>query len=69
MRAATSGALGSAPEQLGRPAPTADAVAARVVAFRELKNVVDDEVRLEIEGGGGNPVAGALTRIRGVLPF
>ena len=52
-----------------RESDTADAVAARVAAFRELKNVVDDEVRLEIEGGGGNPVAGALTRIRGVLPF
>jgi hypothetical protein len=48
---------------------TADAIAARVQAFRELKNVVDEEVLREIEGGGTNPVYGLFVQVRRVLSF
>ena len=36
---------------------TAEAIAARVQAFRELKNLIDDKVLREIEDGGANPVS------------
>lgn len=56
-----------------RDSHAADAVAARVAAFRELKNVVDDSVRREItraaEGGGTNPVQSAVSWVRRALPF
>lgn len=48
---------------------TADAIAARVQAFKELKHIVDEKTLREIEGGGGNPVYDAFVRVRRVLPF
>jgi predicted nucleic acid-binding OB-fold protein len=47
----------------------ADAIAARVEAFRELKNIVDEKVLREIEGGGSNPVFGLFVQVRRVLSF
>ena len=49
-----------------RDSDTADAIAARVQAFRELKNIVDEKVLCEIEGGGSNPVYDLLPRMRWV---
>jgi hypothetical protein len=52
-----------------RDSETADAIAARVQAFRELKNIVDEKVLREIEGGGSNPVYGLFAQVRRVLSF
>lgn len=52
-----------------RETETADAIAARVQAFKELKHIVDEKTLREIEGGGGNPVYDAFVRVRRVLPF
>ena len=52
-----------------RDSDTADAIAARVQAFRELKNIVDEKVLREIEGGGSNPVYGLFVQVRRVLSF
>jgi hypothetical protein len=49
-----------------RDSDTADAIAARVQAFRELKNIVDEKVVREIESGG-NPVSDLFVRVRRVL--
>jgi hypothetical protein len=48
---------------------TADAIAACVQAFRDLKNIVDEQVLREIEGGGANPVYGLFVQVRRVLSF
>ena len=52
-----------------RDSDTADAIAARVQAFRELKNIVDENVLREIERGGSNPVYGLFVQVRRVLSF
>ena len=52
-----------------RDSDTADAIAARVQAFRELKNIVDEKVLREIEGGGRNPVYDLFVQVRRVLSF
>jgi hypothetical protein len=52
-----------------RDSDTADAIAARVHAFRELKNIVDEKILREIEGGGSNPVYGIFVQVRRVLSF
>jgi len=52
-----------------RDSDTADAIAARVQAFRELKNIVDEKVLREIEGSGGNPVYGLFVQVRRALSF
>ena len=52
-----------------RDSDTADAIAARVQAFRELKNIVDAKVLREIEGGASNPVYGLFVQVRRVLSF
>ena len=52
-----------------RDSDTADAISARVQAFRELKNIVDEKVLREIEGGGSNPVYGLFVQVRRVLSF
>ena len=52
-----------------RDSATADAIAARVQAFREFKNIVDDTVLREVEGGGSNPVYGLFVQVRRVLSF
>ena len=57
----------------GRPgepeSDTADAVAAWVGAFRELKNVADDEVPRENRGRWGQSGAGSAHPDSGVLPI
>jgi hypothetical protein len=50
-----------------RHSDTADAIAARVQAFRELKNVVDDKVRQEVEAGGTKPANDPFTQVRRLL--
>lgn len=52
-----------------RDSHTADAIAARVQAFKELKHIVDEATLREIEGTGTNPLHGALIRVRRTLPF
>ena len=52
-----------------RDSNTADAIAARVQAFRELKNIVDEKVLREIEGGASNPVYDLFVQVRRVLSF
>lgn len=53
----------------GRDSDAADAVAARVQAFKELKHIVDEKTLREIEGGGGNSVYDAFVWVRRALPF
>ncbi|MEI8082730.1 MAG: hypothetical protein WCI74_12885 [Actinomycetes bacterium] len=48
---------------------TADGIDARVQAFRDLKNIVDDKVLREVEGGGSNPVHGLFVQVRRVFSF
>ena len=43
---------------------TADAIAARVQAFRELKNVVDEKILREIESGGAKPANDLFAHVR-----
>jgi hypothetical protein len=50
-----------------RHSDTADAIAARVQAFRELKNVVDEKVLREIEAGGTNPANDLFAQVRRLL--
>jgi hypothetical protein len=50
-----------------RHSDTADAIAARVQAFRELKNVVDEKVLREVESGGTNPSNDLFTQVRRLL--
>ena len=50
-----------------RDSDTADAIAARVQAFRELKNVVDEKVLREVEAGGTNPANDLFTQVRRLL--
>ena len=50
-----------------RHSDTADAIAARVQAFRELKNVVDEKVLREIEAGGAKPANDLFTQVRRLL--
>ncbi|MGV1004470.1 MAG: hypothetical protein ACOYEV_06805 [Candidatus Nanopelagicales bacterium] len=50
-----------------RESDAADAVAARVAAFRELKNIVDEQVLLEVEQGSGG--TDLISRARRLLPF
>ena len=50
-----------------RHSDTADAIAARVQAFRELKNVVDEKVLREVEAGGTNPANDLFTQVRRLL--
>ena len=50
-----------------RHSDTADAIAARVQAFRELKNVVDEKVLREVEAGGTNPSNDLFTQVRRLL--
>ena len=57
--------VGARPTEL--ESDTADAVAARVAAFRELKNIVDEQVRLEVEQGSGEN--DLIARARRLLPF
>ena len=52
-----------------RESDTADAIAAHVAAFKELKHIVDEKTLREVEGGGTNPFASAITWVRQVLPF
>ena len=56
-----------------RESDAADAVAARVAAFRELKNIVDDKVRLEIAAAAAGEwqdgFQSAFTWVRKQLPF
>ena len=52
-----------------RDSDTADAIAARVQAFRKLKYIVDEKVLREIEGCGSNPVHGLFVQVRRVLSF
>lgn len=51
-----------------RDSDAADAIAAHVEAFKELKHIVDEKTLREIEGGG-NPVYDALVWVRRALPF
>jgi len=46
---------------------TADAIAAHVQAFRELKNVVDEKVLREIEAGDANAPNDLFTQVRRLL--
>ena len=50
-----------------RHSDTADAIAARVQAFRELKNVVDEKVLREIEAGGANASNDLFAQVRRLL--
>ena len=50
-----------------RHSDTADAIVARVQAFRELKNVVDEKVLREVEAGGTNPSNDLFTQVRRLL--
>lgn len=50
-----------------RESDTADAVAVRVAAFRELKNIVDEQVLLEVEQAAGG--TDLISRARRLLPF
>lgn len=52
-----------------RESDAADAIAARVAAFKELKNIVDEPLRREIEGAGAGPVQEAMTWVRRAIPF
>lgn len=52
-----------------RDSDAADAIAAHVLAFKELKHIVDEKTLREIEGGGGNPVYDAFVWVRRALPF
>ena len=46
---------------------TADAIAARVQAFRELKKVVDEKVLREVEAGGAKPANDLFAQVRRLL--
>jgi hypothetical protein len=50
-----------------RHSDTADAIAARVQAFRELKNVVDEKVLREIEAGDAKPANDLFAQVRRLL--
>ncbi|CAN1558815.1 hypothetical protein MCEMIE22_02559 [Mycobacteriaceae bacterium] len=50
-----------------RHSDTADAIAARVQAFRELKKVVDEKVLREVEAGGAKPANDLFTQVRRLL--
>jgi D-inositol-3-phosphate glycosyltransferase len=49
------------------PQRWADAIAARVQAFREFKNVVDEKVLQEVEAGGAKPANDLFTQVRRLL--
>jgi hypothetical protein len=52
-----------------RHSETADAIAARVQAFRELKNVVDEKVLREVEAGDAKPANDLFAQVRRLLSF
>lgn len=52
-----------------RHSDTADAIAARVQAFRELKNVVDEKVLREVEAGDATPANDLFASVRRLLSF
>ena len=52
-----------------RHSDTADAIAARVQAFRELKNVADEKVLREIEVGDAKPANDLFAQVRRLLSF
>jgi hypothetical protein len=52
-----------------RHSDTADAIVARVQAFRDLKNVVGEKVLREIEAGGTNPANDLFAQVRRLLSF
>ena len=52
-----------------RHSDTADAIAAGVQAFRELKNVVDEKVMWEIEAGDADAPNDLFAQVRRLLSF
>ena len=58
------------PAATAKPAQASpETIAARVQAFRELKNVVDEKVMREIEAGGAKPAIDLFAQVRRLLSF